>query len=143
MTPKQASHILRSIAAAGGWPIDELKRLALSIDGPEGQKKDKGNGGQSPPTATLLDVSMSNDGSVVQEWGIYANGQKVSVKSKTDKNGDVEIEGGELDLGKGVTAQQAVAFILQGAHPRYYPKPGKTVTLDSKFLSGTREKYGS
>lgn len=111
-----------------------LEKLALSIDGPS-KKKSKGKGGKSPPTVTLLDVEMTEDGGVKQSWGVYAEGQKVGVHSVTDAEGDTKILGNDLDLGEGgLTAQQAVAHILQGAHPRYYPKPGKTVVLDSAFV---------
>lgn len=112
---------------------------SLSIDGPT--KKKRGEGGQSPPTVTLVDVGMSKTGEVLQEWGVYANGQKTLIKSITDENGDIKIHGKDLDTGDGLTAQQAVAFILQGAHPRYYPKPGKTVTLDEKFVKGAKKTY--
>lgn len=115
---------------------------SLSIDGPV--KKKHGKGGKSPPTVTLVDVGMSEDGNVLQEWGIYANGQKALVKSVTDDNGDAKIGGQDLDLGAdGLTAQQAVAFILQGAHPRYYPKPGKTTTLDDAFIQAAASKFSS
>lgn len=116
-----------------------LEINAAAIDGP---KKKRGEGGESPPTITLVDVTMSEDGDVVQEWGVYANGQKVLVKSTTDKNGDVKMFGQDLDVNdEGLTAQQAVAFVLQGAHPRYYPKPGKTITLDEKFIQGALNKF--
>ena len=112
---------------------------SLSIDGP---KKERGKGGKSSPTVTLVDVRPDEDGGVVQEWGIYADGQKVVVQSMTDDKGDVQIDGQDLDLGEdGLTAQQAVAFILQGAHPRYYPKPGKTIALDEKFVEGALAKF--
>jgi len=95
----------------------------------------------SPPTVTLVDVEMTETG-VRQSWGVYADGQKTGIVSVTDDNGDVQISGKDLDLGEGdLTAQQAVAFILQGAHPRYYPKPGKTVTLDDKFVKRAKAKF--
>jgi hypothetical protein len=112
---------------------------SLSIDGPN-QKKDKGEGGGSPPTVTLVDVEMTQSG-VRQSWGVYADGQKAGIVSVTDDDGDVQISGKDLDLGEGLTAQQAVAFILQGAHPKYYPKPGKTVELDPGFLDRARAKF--
>jgi hypothetical protein len=127
------SEISKRVAAR--W----LGLTAAAIDGP---KKKRGEGGKSPPTVTLVDVSPSEDGGIVQEWGVYANGQKTLVKSMTLENGDTKIGGDDLDLGvDGLTAQQAVAFILQGAHPRYYPKPGKTVTLDEKFVDGAMDKF--
>jgi hypothetical protein len=127
------SEISKRVAAR--W----LELTAAAIDGP---KKKRGEGGKSPPTVTLVDVSPSEDGGIVQEWGVYANGQKTLVKSMTDEKGDTRIEGDDLDLGvDGLTAQQAVAFILQGAHPRYYPKPGKTVTLDEKFVNSAMNKF--
>jgi hypothetical protein len=93
------------------------------------------HGGKSTPLVTLVDVNMSDSGVVEQEWEVYANGQKVSVKSVTDKNGDTKVGGRDLDLGvHGLTAQKAIAFILQGSHPRYYPKPGRTVKLDEQFV---------
>lgn len=100
------------------------------------------SGGKSPPTVTLVDVGPLDDGGVLQEWGVYANGQKIVVKSATNEKGDVKISGQDLDLDVGgLTAQQAIAFILQGSHPRYYPKPGKTVTLDEKFINGAMSKF--
>jgi hypothetical protein len=106
---------------------------SLSIDGFI-QKKPSG-GGKSAPNVSLVDVGVTDSGDVKQKWDIYANGQKVTVLSITDKNGDSKISGKDLDLGVGgLTAKQAVAYILQGAHPRYYPKPGKTITLDDKFI---------
>lgn len=117
-----------------------LDMMAAAIDGP---KKPRGKGGKSPPTVTLVDIGMTDDGEVEQEWSVYANGQKAAVKSVTDKKGDVKIDGQDLDLEEDVdlTAQQAVAFILHGAHPRYYPKPGKTVTLDEKFVLAASSKF--
>jgi len=141
MTPKQAAAALRRLAEADDV-LAGLERLALSIDGPS-QKKDKGRGGKSPPTVTLLDVEMTDAGGVKQSWGVYANGQKVGIYSVTDDKGDTKIAGNDLDLGvDGLTAQQAVAFILHGAHPRYYPKPGKTVTLDEGFIERAMRAFG-
>jgi len=141
MTPKQAAAALRRLAEADDM-LAGLERLALSIDGPS-QKKDKGRGGKSPPTVTLLDVEMTDAGGVKQSWGVYANGQKVGIYSVTDDKGDTKIAGNDLDLGvDGLTAQQAVAFILHGAHPRYYPKPGKTVTLDEGFIERAMRAFG-
>lgn len=106
---------------------------SLSIDGPS-KKKPSSKGGESPPTVTLVDVGATDSGGIKQEWGVYANGQKATVISVTDGKGDTKIGGDDLDLDAELTAQQAVAFILQGAHPRYYPKPGKTVVLDPGFV---------
>jgi hypothetical protein len=137
MTPKQAACALRALAeSVDAGTVSMLERLALSIDGPS-KKKKPSKGGKSAPTVTLSDVGATESGCVRQEWSVYANGQKASVVSVTDEKGDVQISGEDLDLDEGgLTSQQAVAFILQGADPRYYPKPGKTVTLDAEFIDG-------
>lgn len=96
-------------------------------------------GGQSLPTVTLIDVGMTDNG-VTQKWGVYSNGQKVVVDSIIDENGNIEIGGQDLNIGT-ITAQQAVAFILHGAHPRYYPKPGRVVELDDVFIQGANKKF--
>jgi hypothetical protein len=96
-------------------------------------------GGKSPSTVKLVDVEMTDDG-VLQKWGVYSNGQKILVKTVTDDNGKSVVSGNDVELGFGVSAQQAVAFILNGAHPSYYPKPGQTITLDDKFLKQVPRK---
>lgn len=98
--------------------------------------KDKSKGDTSDPWVKLVDVTMSKDGSVLQKWRVYCNGQTADIISKTNLKGDTQISGDDIETQfdkHAMGAQEVVGHILKDAHPRYYPNPGRKVKLDAGF----------
>jgi hypothetical protein len=87
------------------------------------------------PSVKLVDIGINEKtGSSIQDWLVIKGEKQVKVNTVTDKNGNLSVSGEDINIQDGLTSQHAVAYILQKAHPKYYPKPGKSVKLDDGFI---------